>query len=105
VTTLVAPFAPHIAEELWATALGGDGSIFTAAWPTFDPAKTAYDELQVPVQVNGKLRATLTVPADIGDDALREHALAHERVRAHTEGRQVVKVIVVPRKLVNLVVK
>ena len=65
---------------------------------------TRYDEIQIPVQVNGKHRATLTVPADAGDDLLREQALAHERVQAHVGGREVKKVIVVPKRLVNVVV-
>ena len=104
VTTLLAPFAPHIAEELWAGPLSGQGSIFASRWPAFDAAKTAYDEIQVPVQVNGKLRATLTVPAGSDEATLRATALAHEKVQAHVQGKTVKKVIVVPGRLVNVVV-
>jgi leucyl-tRNA synthetase len=100
---LLSPFAPHLAEELW-RALGHPETLAYEPWPTFDPALTRADEIEVPVQVNGKVRSKLTVPADIDDDALKERALADDRVRAAVAGKRVVKVIVVPRKLVNIVV-
>jgi leucyl-tRNA synthetase len=100
---LLSPFAPHLAEELW-RALGHPETLAYEPWPQFDPALTKADEIEVPVQVNGKVRSKLTVPADIDDDALKERALADDRVRAAVAGKRIVKVIVVPRKLVNIVV-
>jgi leucyl-tRNA synthetase len=100
---LLSPFAPHLAEELW-QALGHPKTLAYEPWPKSDPALMRVDEIEVPVQVNGKVRGKLTVPADIDDDALKERALADERVRAAVAGKRVVKVIVVPRKLVNIVV-
>jgi leucyl-tRNA synthetase len=100
---LLSPFAPHLAEELW-HALGGDQTLAYEPWPKFDPALTKADEIEVPVQINGKLRAKLTVPADIDDETLRQTALEDERVRELLAGKQVRKVIVVPKKLVNVVV-
>jgi leucyl-tRNA synthetase len=100
----VAPFAPHLAEELWQGPLARRGTVFDAGWPAWDAAMTKTDAIEVPVQVNGKLRATVTVPAGIDDGALRATALAHEKVQAHTAGKTVKKVIVVPGRLVNVVV-
>ena len=100
---LLSPYAPHVAEELWA-ALGGKGTLAYEPWPAYDPALTKADEIEVPVQVNGKLKARLTVPAGIDDEALEAAALADVSVKAATAGKTVKKVIVVPRKLVNLVV-
>jgi leucyl-tRNA synthetase len=100
---LLGPFAPHLAEELWC-ALGHKETLAYESWPTFDPTLTKADEIEVPVQVNGKLRCRLTVPADIGDAALQAAALADEQVKKHLAGKTVKKVIVVPKKLVNIVV-
>jgi leucyl-tRNA synthetase len=100
---LLAPFAPHLAEELW-HLLGHRESLAYEPWPTFDPALTRAEEIEVPVQINGKVRLRLTVPAEISKDELEKTALADERVRALLEGKQVRKVIVVPGKLVNIVV-
>jgi leucyl-tRNA synthetase len=100
---LLSPFAPHLGEELW-RALGHQESLAYEPWPKADPALTRADEIEVPVQVNGKLRSKLTVPADIDEAGLREHALADEKIRAMTANKRLVKVIVVPRKLVNIVV-
>jgi leucyl-tRNA synthetase len=100
---LLSPFAPHLAEELW-RALGHMETLAYEHWPAFDPALTKADEIEVPVQVNGKLRVRLTAPADVDEAALRELALADDKVREHLAGKQVRKVIVVPRKLVNIVV-
>ncbi|MFQ6133159.1 MAG: class I tRNA ligase family protein, partial [Armatimonadota bacterium] len=99
---MLSPFAPHIADELW-ERLGKSGSLYEATWPAFDPEIAREEQIEVPVQVNGKLRDRLTVPADISDEELRELALASQRARAHTEGKEVRKVIVVPKKLVNIV--
>src|SRR5262249_51581244 len=100
---LLSPFAPHLAEELW-QALGHKATLAYEPWPRFDPTLTKADEIEVPVQVNGKLRAKLSASADIDDEALKAAALADERVRAHVEGKTIRKVIVVPKKLVNIVV-
>ena len=101
---LLSPFAPHLAEELWA-ALGHGKTLAYEPWPTYDPALTKADEIEVPVQINGKVRSKVRVPADITEAALREVALADERIRALLEGKTVRKVIVPPRGgLVNIVV-
>ena len=101
---MLSPFTPHLCEELW-ERLGHAGGLRAAAWPAFDPAVARADEIVVPVQVNGKLRARLTVAADVAEDDLREAALAEPAVRAHTAGRQIVRVVVVPGKLVNVVAR
>lgn len=100
---LLSPFAPHLAEELW-QALGHKETLAYEPWPTFDPALTRADEIEVPVQVNGKLRVRLTVAAGISKEALEATALADERIRELTHGKPVRKVIVVPGKLVNIVI-
>jgi leucyl-tRNA synthetase len=100
---ILSPFAPHLAEELW-RALGHPETLAYEPWPKHDPALTKEDTMEVPVQVNGKLRAKLTVPADIDEAGLKAAALADERVKGLIDGKQVRKVIVVPGKLVNLVV-
>jgi leucyl-tRNA synthetase len=100
---ILSPFAPHLAEELW-HALGHTKTLAYEEWPKYDPALTKADEIEVPVQVNGKVRSKLTVPADVTDEALREAALDDPRVRESIAGKTVRKVIVVPRKLVNIVV-
>jgi leucyl-tRNA synthetase len=100
---LLSPFAPHLAEELW-KALGHGQTLAYEPWPEYDPALTKADTIEVPVQINGKLRGKVTVPADSDQAALQASALADERIRALTEGKQIRKVIVVPGKLVNIVV-
>jgi len=100
---MLSPFAPHLCEELW-ERLGRTGGLATATWPTFDPDVARADELVVPVQINGKLRARLTVGTDISDDDLRAAALANASVQSHTDGKTIARVVVVRRKLVNIVV-
>src|SRR5947209_9220383 len=100
---LLGPFAPHLAEELW-RALGHAETLAYEPWPEYDPALTKAEEIEVPVQVNGKVRARLKVPACIDNAALEQAALADAGVRAQLEGKKVRKVIVVPQKLVNIVV-
>jgi leucyl-tRNA synthetase len=99
---LVSPFAPHLAEELW-HALGHGSTLAYEPWPKFDPDLIKADEIEVPVQINGKLRARLTVPVDIDEATLREKALADPRIRELIAGKPVRKLIVVPGKLVNIV--
>ena len=103
---MLSPFAPHMCEELW-EHLGHSGGVVSAGWPTFDEAVAKADEIVVPVQVNGKLRARLTVPADSTDDTLRELALADTLVMKHLEGKTVRKIVVAGgqgSKLVSVVV-
>jgi leucyl-tRNA synthetase len=100
---LLSPFAPHLGEELW-FALGHTKTLAYEPWPSYDDALTHEDTIEVPVQVNGKLRSKIQVPANIDDEKLRATALADERIRSLIEGKQIRKVIVVTGKLVNIVV-
>jgi leucyl-tRNA synthetase len=100
---MLSPFAPHMCEELW-EALGHPGGIVAAGWPAYDEAVAKASEIVVPVQVNGKVRGRVTVPADAGDDQLREAALADPHVKTHLDGRTVKKVVVAKGKLVSIVV-
>ena len=101
---MISPFAPHMAEELW-EALGHADGVVAAGWPEYDEAVAKADEVVVPVQVNGKVRGRLTVPAGTGEEKLRELALADPHVRPHLEGKTVKKVVVVSGgKLVSIVV-
>jgi leucyl-tRNA synthetase len=99
---LAAPMVPHVAEEAWA-ALGGEGLIADALWPEADPALLVADEVTIAVQVNGKLRDTLTAPKGTTREALEEMALASEKIVRSLDGKAPRKVIVVPDRLVNLV--
>jgi leucyl-tRNA synthetase len=101
---MLAPFAPHLAAELW-EELGGQGAVLRAAWPPSNPDLAREDELEIPVQVNGKLVTVVRVPADASSDAIQAAALAEEKVKSRTAGKTVAKIIVVPGKLVNLVVR
>jgi leucyl-tRNA synthetase len=101
---LLSPFAPHIAEELW-HALGGSESLSQEPWPEFDESLLVEDSVEVPVQVNGKLRARITVPADADRNQLQAAAEADETVQKHLAGKQVVKVIAVPGRMVNFVAR
>jgi leucyl-tRNA synthetase len=101
---LLAPFAPYLAHELW-EMLGEKGSLLRAPWPKYDAVLAKEEEIEIPVQVNGKLRARVVVPADTSEEFVIERALADEKVRAFTAGKQIVKKIYVPGKMVNLVVK
>ena len=101
---LLAPFAPYLAHELW-EMLGEKGSLLRAPWPKYDPVLAKEEAIEIPVQVNGKLRSRVTVPADASEEFVIERALADEKVRAAIAGKQVVKKIYVPGKMVNLVVR
>jgi leucyl-tRNA synthetase len=100
---LLAPFAPHLAEELNAW-FGGETSVYDAGWPSWDEAALVQEEIELVLQVNGKLRGKINVPAQADEAQLREWALSNERVLGYIEGKPVRKVIVVPGKLVNVVV-
>ena len=99
---LLGPFAPHLAEELW-RILGHKDTLAYEPWPTFDPALVKEDSIEVPVQINGKVRLRLTVPADVDEATLKALALADPKVRELLAGKEPRKVIVVPKKLVNIV--
>jgi leucyl-tRNA synthetase len=101
---LLEPFAPYLANELW-EVLGEKDNLLRHPWPVFDPALAKEDEVEYVVQVNGKIRARLSVPVDSTEDFVRERALADEKVKVILEGKQIAKVIVIPGKLVNIVVK
>ena len=101
---LLSPFAPHLCEELW-VRLGGEPSTLKQSWPAYDPAHLAEETVSLVVQVNGKLRGQIEVDIDSDDDTVEALALEDEKVRRHTEGRQIVKVVVDKNKLVNIVVK
>ena len=101
---LLNPICPHITEELW-NMLGHDKTIAYEAWPTYDEAKLIKTEFDIAVQVNGKLRGTITVSIDDNEDVIKEKALSNENVKRHTEGKEIVKVIVIKNKIVNVVVK
>jgi leucyl-tRNA synthetase len=102
---LLAPFAPHVAEELWHTALGHDTTVCDAQWPTWDEKHLVEAEVTYPVSFNGKARFNLTVPADMAQEQVLAAAMAHEAAAKWLEGKTVVKTIFVPRKIVNIVVK
>lgn len=99
---LLAPIAPHFCEELW-HFLGNEESIFKAAWPQYDPKMLVEETVTVVIQVNGKVRSKIDVPADIAEDKLKESVLADERLKPWLAGKPVKNFIIVPKKLVNLV--
>jgi leucyl-tRNA synthetase len=101
---MLAPFAPHLAAELW-EKIGRSDGILRHPWPKFDQALAREEEIEVPVQVNGKLRGLVKVPVDASREALEAAARAHEKVQAALAAKSVVKVIVVPDKLINFVVR
>ena len=104
IVTILAPFTPHVGEELW-TMIGKEGSVFNISWPKYDESALVQDEVEVIVQVNGKLRDKISMDANIAREDMEKVALESEKVKAAIEGKNVVKVIAVPKKLVNIVVK
>jgi leucyl-tRNA synthetase len=101
---MLQPFAPYLAHELWEMT-GHTSNLLKETWPEYDPALAKEDEIEIVVQVNGKIRGRVVVAADAPENIIREHALADEKVRASMDGKQIAKVIVIPGKLVNVVVK
>jgi leucyl-tRNA synthetase len=101
---LLAPFAPFLSAELW-EILGHPGVVFRHAWPEADEELAKEDELEIPVQINGKLANVIKVPAGSSEDVIKETALADEKVAARIAGKTVAKIIYVPNKLLNIVVK
>ncbi|MGB3366691.1 MAG: leucine--tRNA ligase [Acidaminobacteraceae bacterium] len=101
---MLAPFAPHFSEELW-SLMGKEESVHDSKWPTYDEKALVLDEIDVVIQINGKVRDKITVSKDISKEDLEKEALALEKIIKGTDGKQVLKVIVIPSKLVNIVVK
>ena len=100
---MLSPFVPHVAEEMW-DMLGHSDGLAAARWPDFDPEVAKAEEVVVPVQINGKVRARLTLAAGMSDDQLREAVLADPAVCAHTDGKTIRKVVVAKGPLVSVVV-
>ena len=101
---LLNPIAPHITEEMW-ERLGHDKTIAFEPWPTYDEAKTIDDTISIGVQVNGKLRGTIEITQEEGEESIKEKALNHENVMKFIDGKEIVKVIVIKGKIVNIVIK
>ncbi|MGZ3538870.1 MAG: class I tRNA ligase family protein, partial [Thermodesulfobacteriota bacterium] len=102
VVVLLSPFVPHFAEELW-EALGNRTSAVKTKWPDYDPEAVLEEEILIVIQVNGKLRDRMTIPASYGQDEVKAWALKSERIRKLVEGKEIKRVILVPKKLVNIV--
>jgi leucyl-tRNA synthetase len=101
---LISLFAPHLAEELW-ERLGHSGGIVKGGWPEYDATVARAEELVIPVQINGKVRARLNAPVDLADEDLEALALAHPQVKTHVAGKTLEKVVIVRNRLVGIVVK
>ena len=101
---LLNPIAPHMTEEIW-SVLGHEGTVSYEAWPTYDEAKLVSDTITIIAKVNGKLRARIDVRAGSSKEDMLEIAMAHENVQNFISGKEIVKTIAVPVKLVNIVVK
>ena len=102
---LLNPFAPHVTEEVYQACELGDGILAEAQWPSYDESKCVDESIEIVVQVNGKIKAKLQVSVNADKDAMLSLAMAHEKVKQAVEGMNIIKQIVVPKKLVNLVVK
>ena len=104
---MLTPFAPHTAEELFAVVIGNDDGLLAngALFPEFSEELAKADEIEIPVQINGKLRSRIMASPETANDELEKMALADEKVREYTDGKEIVKVVVVPKRLVNIVVK
>lgn len=104
IVVIIAPFTPHLGEELW-TMIGKEGSVFDISWPKYDESSLELDEIEVVVQVNGKVRNKIMVATGINADEMKSIALEDEKVKEFIDGKEIVKVIAIPSKLVNIVVK
>ena len=102
---LLNPVAPHITEELWNTALGNKGSIAYEKWPVYDEAKTIDDEIEVPVQINGKVKTTVKVALDENEDVVKQIVHENETIKNAVKDKNIVKEIYVKNKIYNIVVK
>ena len=101
---ILAPFVPHICEELW-EILGHNPSIFSESWPTYDDSAIAADQVEMVIQINGKVRSKLVVPSEISEDDLKSLVMGDKKINENLNGKKIVKTIIVPKKLVNLVVR
>jgi len=101
---LLSPIVPHVAEELW-QQMGGQGTILDQQWPAWDPAALKVDEVEMAVQINGKVRARLTLPADLGEEQVKEAALADDRVQKNLAGKAITSIKVIPGRLVSIAAK
>ena len=101
---MLAPFAPYLSQEIW-EEIGKEGPVFRQSWPAFDADLAKEDEAEIVVQVNGKVRGRVFAPFGTSKDSLEKLALADEKVQPFVAGKQIVKVVVVPDKLVNIVVQ
>jgi leucyl-tRNA synthetase len=99
----LSPFAPHISEEMW-EMLGNEKGISKASWPAWDESALEQDEILIVVQVNGKVRSRIHVPGDSSEEHIEQAAMEDERIQNYISGKEVKRVVVVPRKLVNIVV-
>ena len=106
-TLMLTPFAPHTAEELYSVLVGNDSGLLAnrARFPEYNPDLAKADEIEFPVQVNGKLRSRIITSPETPNDELERLAFADEKIREFTDGKHVVKVIIVPKRLVSIVVK
>jgi len=101
---MIAPLAPHLAEEMW-QLLGFEATVFKSGWPEYDPDAVIGDMIEIAVQVNGKLRGTVTVEAEASQETIEAAADSDEKIKAHTDGKQIVKKIYVKGRLLNIVVR
>ena len=100
---LVAPFAPHFGEEM-RSVLGHQSRLKSASWPEFDPELAREEEIEVVIQVNGKVRAKIVTASGVSSDEMKKLALGDERIESYVAGKRMIKLVVVPEKLVNIVV-
>ncbi|NRT37342.1 leucine--tRNA ligase [Clostridium beijerinckii] len=101
---LLAPFAPHFAEEQW-SLLGNNSTIFNEKWPEFNPAALVKDEVEIAIQINGKIKTKIMVASNLDEEGIKSASLENETIKENTEGKTIVKVIVIKGRLVNIVVK
>ena len=104
IITILSPFAPHIGEELW-QMIGKEGSIFDISWPKYDETALVKDETEVVVQINGKVRGKLSISSNVSKEEMEKIATEDEKIKSLIEGKEIVKIVAVPKKLVNIVVK
>ncbi|MEO2067955.1 MAG: class I tRNA ligase family protein, partial [Desulfurobacteriaceae bacterium] len=101
---MLSPFTPHIAEEMWEIT-GHEKLLAESKWPEVDESALKVDEIEIPVQVNGKVRGKIVIPADASEDLVKDLALENEKIKKYVEGKSIVKFIYVKGRLVNIVVK
>ena len=106
-TTMLTPFTPHVAEEMYAAIIGNENGMLAndVRFPEYVEELAKANEIEIPVQVNGKLRSRVMASPEASNEQLQEMAFADEKVREHTDGKEIVKVVVVPKRLVNIVVR